>query len=232
MKTLVVYPEARQLGVHNPIACVIDNVRVFDSSGLLDDDIQQLMRSLAERFATVKNSLEFRGFAEMFLRMGYENQLPAGQRLVDGFLKRGFKKFNNIVDAYNIVSASNACGIGMHDADKASSVGQNVDIFCSTGTEKIVPMFKTASSTLCAGDLAYGYFGRESIPFAWLGKKDIDSEEYKVTDETTKLLLLVTGNSRTSEEFNRCICQSVFSLVRKTCQEAEITYLNTVKKCS
>ena len=232
MQTLYVYPEARELGIHYPVACLIQNVHVADSGNALDEDIEQLMSTLAERFEAVKQTGEFQGFAEMFTRMGYEGQIPAGQRLVEGFLKKGFKKINNVVDAYNIVSASNACGLGLHDADKTSQHGDQVDIFCATGVEKIIPLFKNSSVSAKSGDLLYGQIASQSRLFAWLGKKDVDSDEYKVTEETTNLLLIVTGNSATSELFNRRLCESVFGLLKKTCPKAQISYLNIFKKCS
>ena len=105
MKCLYVYSSAQILGVCNPVAYVIDNVSVRDESQELDKDIGLLMADLPAHFEDLQRTKEYQGFAKLFANMGYHGQTPAGKRLIDGFIKNGFKRINNIVDAYNIVSA-------------------------------------------------------------------------------------------------------------------------------
>ena len=231
MKCLYVYSSAQILGVCNPVAYVIDNVSARDESQELDKDIGLLMADLPAHFEDLQRTKEYQGFAKLFANMGYHGQTPAGKRLIDGFIKNGFKRINNIVDAYNIVSARYGCGLGLHDADKIFAKCHNIDIFRASGQDSIIPLFKDSAVLAKEGDLVYGSIFPK-ILVAWLGKRDVDSDEYKVTSETKSLLLVVTGNSQTSMEYNLSICEEVMTFVRKTCPEASANQLTQILQCN
>lgn len=232
MKSICVYASARKIGIQNPVACIIDAVSVKDNSNELAGDIDDLMKNLSVNFEKVKCSSEYIGFSKLFESMGYSGQVAAGQRLVEGFLKNGFKNINNVVDAYNIVSARYGCGLGLHDADKVFEKLSSIDIFLASEGDEIVPIFKTKSVKVRGGDLVYGGFSHPRSLIAWLGKKDVDSDEYKVTSDTRSVLLVVTGNSETRYDYNKAICLEVFGLLLKSCPDARFVELETITQCN
>ena len=232
MTALVVHEDAAELGIKHPAACLIRGVRLTDADGALDAEIERLMDTLQAAPETILERPEVRGFDELFARMGYRKQTPAGRRLVEGFRKRGFKRYGNVIDAYNLASAWFGSGLGMHDAARLTG---DVRVFRATGSEQIVPLFKTEPANVVRGDLVYadgepagdlGDGGGERL-LAWLGQRDVDSDAYKVRDDTTSLLLVALGNAATSEDYNRGACLKAVELIRRTCPEATAEFLET-----
>lgn len=213
------------LGINHPVACIINDVSVRRESQELDREVVSLMSDLPARFQDLQGTQEYQGFSKLFADMGYHGQTPAGTRLIENFIRNGFKRINNVVDAYNIVSARYGCGLGLHDADKVFSKCRNVDIFRASGYDRIVPLFKNGPVLAKEGDLVYGSSLDPRLLVAWLGKRDVDSDEYKVTSDTRSLLLVVIGNSQTSREFNLRICNEVFELLKRSCPEADCIQL-------
>lgn len=225
-RMLQVMESARRLGIAEPVACVIDRVRVVTESGALDQPVARLMDGLADRFARLQADPHYLGFAELFARMGYADQIPAGRRLIEGFLARGFRRFNNVVDAYNVVSARHGCGLGLHDAGKVRAAGIDcLQVFTARADDAIRPLFKDKPVHPKNGDLTYGRADAPRCLLAWLGKRDVDSDDFKVDDATTSLLLVVTGNARTGRAHNETICREVFELIALTCPQATMRLL-------
>jgi DNA/RNA-binding domain of Phe-tRNA-synthetase-like protein len=225
---LVVHEDAAALGISHPVACVIRNVGAADADGVLDGEIERLMETLRAAPETILGRPEVRGFDELFARMGYRKQTPAGRRLVEGFQKRGFKRYGNLIDAYNLASAWFGSGLGMHDASRLTG---DVRVFRATGHEQIVPLFKTEPAAVVRGDLVYadgeagGGDGERLL--AWLGQRDVDADAYKVRDDTTALLLVALGNAATAADYNRAACLKAVELIQRTCPAAAVEFLET-----
>jgi DNA/RNA-binding domain of Phe-tRNA-synthetase-like protein len=221
-------PNARDLGIVSPVACILRYLQVGESGDSMKARIEALTHLLAEKKDTILDSHECRGFRELFRRMGYPNQVPAGQRLVESFAQKGFKRFNNVIDAYNLVSASSGCGIGMHDA---AALGTILEIKRAGGAEEIIPLFKTKPARVTAGDLVYGSpKGQPEVfdTFAWLGKKDVDSDTHKISDLTTSVLLVVLGNAHTSASFNVDLCRKIADVLKDTTPQITMEFLEVV----
>ncbi len=222
MIQLVIHESAAQLGIIHPVACIIQNVSVSSSPSTLDIEIAGLVQQLHTETEIILSRPEVHGFKELFARMGYPKQTPAGHRLIEGLQRRGFKSYNNIVDAYNITSALFGSGLGMHDA---AAIIDDIHVFRADGNERIIPLFKTDPVDVTKGDLVYSTGGRL---VAWLGKRDVDSEEFKVQDNTTTLLLVALGNEATAEEYNKAVCLKTLNLIQRTCSNATAHFLNVV----
>ena len=220
--------DVQNIGVKNPVACIISNVHVHQTD-VLDDEIARLLKIISEDGEEILNSSVMKGFSALFSKLGYPNQKPAGQRLLESFQKNGFKKYNNIVDACNISSARYGCGLGLHDASK---VNGDIAVFRATEIETIKPLFKSEQIKVNKGDLVYGDVflneNKTNSLLAWLGKRDIDSDDFKITETTTKLLLVALGNASTSKDYSQAICNNVFKLVSKSCPKAEFSVLETI----
>ena len=228
MTVLVLHEDAAELGISHPAACVIRNVAVGVADGVLDEEIERLMGILRVSPEMILERPEVRGFDELFTRLGYRKQTPAGRRLIEGFQKRGFKRYGNLIDAYNLASAWFGSGLGMHDA---SLLTGDVHVFRATGHEQIVPLFKTEPVGVVRGDLVYGDGESDGAGagclLAWLGQRDVDSDAHKVQDGTTSLLLVALGNAATPEDYNRGACLKAVELIQRTCPEATAGFLKT-----
>jgi DNA/RNA-binding domain of Phe-tRNA-synthetase-like protein len=232
MTAVFVHEDAVQLGVKHPVAFLISNVSVqSNGADALRDEVSALMAVLKEQPEAITSRPEVRGFKELFARMGYPHQVPAGQRLIESLQRRGFRRYDNIVDAYNIASAWSGSGLGMHDARRILG---DVHVYRASGREQIVPMFKSDWVRVVPGDLVYadrapraeGGAGPDRV-IAWLGKRDVDSDDFKVREDTTSLLLVALGNDATSEYYNCTSCLKALELIRRTCPEATADALET-----
>jgi DNA/RNA-binding domain of Phe-tRNA-synthetase-like protein len=226
IQALTLHPCAAALGIAAPSACVIDHVRVTPSKAAPDHAIADLMKALESGVQDETCLAEIDACRAVFRRMGYPEQVPAGERLRASFLQKGFKRINNIVDAYNLVSAQSGAGLGLHDAstlDGASSI----HVRRAHGDETIRPMFKQKESAIPAGDLICATAPHCGRAIAWLGKKDVDGDDFKVTGDTTSLLLIALGHARTPHETNARRCEEVYAMIRETCPAATIRFLST-----
>lgn len=230
MNSVIIHKCARSVGIINPSICIIRNVAVYDSDSTLDARIAALINTISSNPDSILDRPEVRGFEELFFKLGYGGQLHAGKRLVEGFKARGFKKFNNLVDAYNIASAQACSGIGMHDAKSFLESGNALEILRCNGTEKIRPLFKDKWVSPKPQDLIYGFGTSERKLMAWLGKKDVDSDEFKVNESTTDILLVALGNSRTQHQYNKSILTDAFNLIKLTCPKAEMEFLRIIQE--
>lgn len=169
------------------------------------------------------------GFRRLFARLGYQDQVPAGERLRRSFSENGFKRFGALIDSYNLASFDFTAGLGMHDLDR---LGREADIHVwrAAGDERIVPMFQAKPKTVKQGDIVYGLRGLAgSTVAAWLGKRDVDSDEFKVTDDTEAAFLIVLGNECTTREYNLRIAQRVSDLLALSGACNDVRFIETAE---
>lgn len=226
IQSLILHSSAVALGIVAPAACVIDRVEVMPSSAALDDAIAEVMKAVESAAHREGGLAEIEECRTVFRLMGYPDQVPAGERLRASFLQKGFKRINNVVDAYNVVSARYCAGLGMHDASKLNGA-RSIHVRRAHGDETIRPMFKDKESAIPAGDLIYGTAPHAGQTIAWLGKRDVDGDDFKVTGDTTALLLIALGHAGTTRETNARRCEEVYQLIRSTSPAARIHFVPT-----
>jgi DNA/RNA-binding domain of Phe-tRNA-synthetase-like protein len=209
---IVVERDAAALGLRNSVAVALSGIRIITESNV-PVVVEQTVEALRSEAAGVLGRPEVVGFRELFAALGYRRQVPAGERLLMTVLERGFKPYNNLVDAYNVASMAFGSGLGVHDAGR---IRGDVRVMRAEGTELIVPLFKSAPSRLSPGDLLYR---DDSQILAWLGRKDVDSDAARVTESTSTVLLMALGNGRTSREYNAAAAERVCALLRPSCPE-------------
>jgi DNA/RNA-binding domain of Phe-tRNA-synthetase-like protein len=223
MLRLIVHEDAYELGIRHPVACLIRNINISSQlCNVLTDSVQSMMDTILNHSQEILARPEVVGFHTLFEKLGYPNQTPAGQRLIEFLQTKGFKSYNNIVDSYNIASALFASGLGLHNT---ATITEDIQIFRAKGDETIKPLFQNQSQKIAKGDIIYTN-GKNVI--AWLGKKDVDSEDFKVSDDTTSLLLIALGNENTSTEYNRTACLTAIRLMRKTCPKIYGQFIQTI----
>jgi hypothetical protein len=95
-------------------------------------------------------------------------------------------------------------------------------------------MFESDRVKVVPGDLVYADRAQRAAGgadpdrvIAWLGKRDVDSDDFKVREDTTSLLLVALGNDATSEDYNRASCLKALKLIRRTCPQATADALET-----
>lgn len=216
---LLISKQAKELGIKNPVVGRIDNVKVEPTSDLLSSKLDIIERELQKDFQNIKMSSQTKGFLELFSLMGYPNTVPAGEKLLDLIIERGRNSYNNLIDSYMMVSALYSSGIGMHDA---KGTQRDITVERSDGCQVITPLFKTKQKNVKKDDLIYCC---DKKVMAWLGKQDVDSNDFKVTEKTQSLLLVVLGNQKTSKDFNKNCIEKIFELIRIQCHNAKISYL-------
>ena len=209
---------AKSHGIINPVGAIISKLKVYENYGLTNH-LKTIEEAIKKDYKQILSQKEVAGYRDIFINQGYQKMIPAGEKLTELVVKRGLNFYNNIVDSYNIVSAQFAAGIGMHDADKIKG---DIVITISKDDKKIMPLFKKDYKTIPVGDLIYH---SNDMVMAWLGKRDVDSEFFKVDNSTTSVCIIVLGNKYTSKEYNENIANEIFSLLKMTCKEAEIEFL-------
>lgn len=218
---LVLNSDAKNIGVINPVAAIIYNIVVTDNNyDILKDKIHNEFLILLKNNKKILKQPFALGYKDLFFSLGYEGQMPAGERILNIFIEKGFKYINNIIDAYNIVAAKYCAGIGVHDARNYSG---KLIIKRALGEEKIKPLHRDKYKYVKKGDLIYENNG---AVMAWLGERDVDSDDFKITSETNKLLVIVLGNKNTSISFNRNIIKEIYENIKITCEHAKIIDIN------
>jgi DNA/RNA-binding domain of Phe-tRNA-synthetase-like protein len=219
---LIIAPEARELGIVHPVAAVMTDLVVLSPSPPhLIAEGEAALAMARENLDAYVSRPEVRGFRELFADLGYPHLEPAGERLVRLFSQRGLKSINSLVDAYNICALESASGLGMHDTSGREG---DIRVYRATGAETIVPMFKEKPEPVTRGDLVYAS-GTDLM--AWLGRRDVDSDRFKVTPSTTSIAFIVLGNKRTSRDHNEAILAKCFERIRSCAPSATMTRLET-----
>lgn len=224
MNQLVVKQDARDLGIVNPVGCLIRGLDVQMGAPELDEDVAAIEETIKRDPDTILDRREVEEFHEFFSEIGYPDQTPSGEQLVKLIEKKGLNRRNNVVDAYNIASAEFGSSLGMHDT---ATLKGDVVIQQANGGERFHPIFHKNPVTAQPGDLMYG---TDRHILALFGGVTRDADEFKVTDLTDEVLLVARGNRETSEEYNKDACRRAFDLISKTCPDAEMEFLDVVSE--
>jgi DNA/RNA-binding domain of Phe-tRNA-synthetase-like protein len=219
---LIISPEAREVGIVNPVAAIMTNlVVVSPSPSQLIVEGEAALAVARENLDTYFSKPEVRGFRELFTALGYPHLEPAGERLVRMFSQRGLKSINSLVDAYNICALESVSGLGMHDVSGREG---DICVYRATGAETIVPISKSKPEPVNPGDLVYAC-GADLM--AWLGRRDVDADAFKVTLSTTSVAFIVLGNKHTSRDYNETIVSKCFGRIRSWAPLAIMIMLET-----
>lgn len=215
---------AKELGIMYPCVVKISGVNNFDETklGEFNNCIKEKYDKICLDFNCIIEDPKVIGYKKILEKLGYMNTIPAGMRLLTSFKEKGFKHINYLVDAYNIVSMQYCAGIGMHDAKLLDDV---IEIKIANGTETIKPMFQSKEKKIKKGDLIYT---SKNATIAWLGKKDVDSDDFKVTKDTSNIVLVILGNLYTDSEYSRIIAKDIYEMIKICNREAEISFYENI----
>ncbi len=185
---LLVSQEARALGLLYPRAWRLSSERpLLDGEGLTDAQVTAAYDADAPLPA---------GYRKLLAELGYPDLTPAGERLRDVLRTRGWKSHGAVVDAVSAATLRHGAGIGLHHVSSGDD-SRDLVVTRAGGGERITPAFSSKSRPIPAGDLVYGLVRTEGgpgpEPFAWLGRRDCDSAERQLTEESREALLVVLG---------------------------------------
>ncbi len=218
--------EANALGIAYPVIALYENVsQKKEVSSLYDPAINDVMSRITDIKTNILPTKEVQGFRELIKGLGYSKVEPAGERLLNGCIrKKAFPRYGNLVDAYNIAGLEYVAGLGVHDAEKLADV--ELIFKRAHGTEKMIPSFEENEKIVAKGDFTYG-FNKDGafVPLAWLGKKDVDNRDFQLKPETKSFILTAIGNMHTSQEHNIKICERTFELLKIGCPDVVMKIL-------
>lgn len=221
MRKIHIEPEVRKLGIREPVGCIIRDIDTTANASELDTDIRETERFVSSNLDSILQSEEVTASKELFARLGYPDQRPAGEQLVRQIAKKELNRHNNVVDAYNVVGGRSGAILGMHDV---SQLTDDVRIRRADGGETMLPIFHDEPEIAAEGDLIWES-GNDIL--ALLGPVSRDADRFKVDESTTDVLLMVPGNEKTTEEYNRSLCESTYDLIQKSSPGAEMKFLET-----
>ncbi|UPM43091.1 phenylalanine--tRNA ligase beta subunit-related protein [Halocatena salina] len=219
---IVIHGDAHKLGI-NPVGCVIRNLDIQSETNELDDEIRAVEKQLTNDAESVLQSQDVVGSRELFSRLGYPEQEPAGEQLVTLIETSGLNRHNHVVDAYNIVGGRSGAVMGMHDT---AQLGEKITVRRADGGETMLPIFHDEPETASNGDLIWE---SEEDVLALLGPISRDADAFKVTESTEEVLLMIPGNDKTSEEHNRRLCIQTFDLIEQVNPDAELEFIDVKK---
>lgn len=178
---------AKQAGVSHALLLVIDGLKIGESTS---DFVQRCQCQLKELPDLEQYNL---GMKSIIKNTTGKNKRTAGDSLRKNFKKNGFRPINNVVDAYNEASIYFGLGIGGHSLN---SHDDQIIIDLANESEQIKPLFNDEIVDIEKGQLIYRI---GSKPMAWIGSKDVDSDDFKITNETTKCMFVIFGHDHVTE---------------------------------
>lgn len=125
------------------------------------------------------------------ITIGKNEFQTAGEKLRRNFADRGFRSINNVVDAYNEAAYFFGLGIGGHDISDIRK-DAHLEIMLASNEDTIVPLFDTRTKKINPGELIYKL---EKETVAWIGSKDVDSDVFRIGDETRTCAFVIIGHS-------------------------------------
>lgn len=135
---------------------------------------------------------------------------PAAENLIEQVRRTGrFPRINTAVDAYNTVVVRRKLALGVHDIAK---LGPTIFFRMSEGGEPFTPVGGAQAKATQRGDFVYA---DENRVLAWLDSKD--SDDVKVSPETTNLVVVIQGTAQTTRDYNAAAAEEACRLITSFC---------------
>ena len=205
----------RRLGLRAG-AIVFKGVRIGPSAPGLKHLIDREIQEIRHRFTSpsaLRAAPEIVRLHSLFRAAGVNPRRvqPACERLIQMALKRGrLAQINNLVDAYNLMSARSICSLGAHDLDK---LALPIELRLLQGSEEFIPMGSHQKEACAAGEFAYVDSSRRVIC-----RLDVRQAEFsKITPETDSVLLIIGATTALSFSRLQVLFSETADLITKYC---------------
>jgi len=204
---LIIQKSASDLGINNACAAVINNVTVSNDQsfmGVLQSNLNHVVSHLN---SLISNSV-YEGFSRQLKKLGYENTVSANEKLLRRFVSKGAQSINNVVDAYNAVAIRHGVSIGVHTYHHQ----EDIHVFRCEEPRSFRPLFAKKDITIPTGDLLYSC---GDAPLASIGLVDADAHDFRLTQDSSSLLVVVLGHESTPDEFNQSVIEELIEMLRQ-----------------
>lgn len=220
-KRLIIKKSASDLGINNACAAVIEDITVSDDKSFLGV-LQSNLNHVASHLDQLPWNVIYDGFALQLKKLGYENAVSANEKLLRRLIAKGVRPINNIVDAYNAVAIRHGVSIGVH------TYHQQDDIYVMRSEKPRVfrPLFAKKDVTIPTGDIVYTC---GDVPLASIGKVDADAHDFRLTEESSSLLVVVLGHDDTPLAFNQAVIGELVDTLRQRMPALSHHFLETVR---
>lgn len=175
----------------------LKNIELFN--GFINSELELCANKYAS--VSIKEINSIVGFDELHRQYGEKSKKikSAPETLIKGMMKKGtIPRISYLVDLYNIISIKFALALGAHDWDKIKG---NIVLKFSEGGEVFQPIGATELEPIFPGE--YGYFDDETNELL-CRLEARQSNTSKLTETSTKILLIIQGNRRTTKEYLLC----------------------------
>ena len=173
------------------------NIELFDS--FINSELEFCINKYSS--ASIKEINTIAGFDELHRLYGEKSKKikSAPETLIRGIMKKGsIPRISHLVDLYNIISVKYAIALGAHDWDKIKG---NIALKFSMGGEVFQPIGATELELISPGE--YGYFDDKTNELL-CRLEARQSNTSKLTETSTKILMIIQGNRQTSKEYLLC----------------------------
>ncbi|WP_025855784.1 phenylalanine--tRNA ligase beta subunit-related protein [Pseudomonas sp. CHM02] len=218
---LIIKKSACELGINNACAAVIEDITVSNDQSFVAV-LQSNLNHVASRLNELESNIVYEGFAKQLKKLGYENTVSANEKLLRRFIAKGVYSINNIVDAYNAVAIRHGVSIGVH------TYHQQDDIYVMRSDKPRVlrPLFAKKPITIPVGDIVYTC---GDVPLASIGKVDADAHDFRLTKDSSRLLVVILGHDDTSLTFNQAVIEELVDTLRQKMPNLSHHFLETVR---
>ncbi|VVO05797.1 hypothetical protein PS723_03016 [Pseudomonas fluorescens] len=217
---LIIQKSAADIGVNNACAAIIQGITVSSDLSFLPL-LTANLNHVASRLYKLGTNRIYMGFSQQLEKLGYHNTVSANEKILKSFISKGIRPINNIVDAYNAVAIRNGVSIGVHAYNQAN----DIHVFRSEKPMAFRPLFSKKEVTIPAGDLVYTSGGS---PLASIGKIDADAHDFRLTDESSSLLVVVLGHEDTPHAFNQAVIEELVNSLREKMSSLSYHFLERV----
>ncbi|MFW0754377.1 phenylalanine--tRNA ligase beta subunit-related protein [Pseudomonas sp. H11T01] len=217
---LIIQKSAADVGANNACAAIIEGITVSSDQSFLPV-LTANLNHVASRLCELDSNRVYMGFSHQLQKLGYHKTVSANEKILKSFISKGIRSINNIVDAYNAVAIRNGVSIGVHTYKQAN----DIHVFRSEKPMSFRPLFAKKEVTIPVGDLVYT--SGES-PLASIGKADADAHDFRLTDESSSLLVVVLGHEDTPHAFNQAVIEELVDALREKMPTLSYHFLERV----
>lgn len=195
---------------------VFKGVGIGPSAPELKHLIDREILEIKDRFASpaaLRSTPEIVRLHSLFRAVGVNPRRvqPACERLIQMALKRGrLAQINNLVDAYNLMSARSICSLGAHDLDK---LARPIQLRLLQGSEEFIPMGSHHEEACAVGEFAYVDSASRVIC-----RLDVRQAEFsRITPESDRVLLIIGATTALSFSQLEVLFSQTTDLITKYC---------------
>lgn len=209
----VMAKELKAMGLVSSVVAEMTGLRIAAQS----DELEELKRRAAEEVIALGDDAlnanpVLNGYRELIRSIGRSLKKfpPAAENFIQQVKRTGrFPLINTAVDSYNLIVAKRMLALGVHDRAKLSG---SISFRLSAGNEPFKAVGSEIAKATQSGDYVYA---DENGVLAWLDSKD--SDDVKVSLDTTELVIIIQGTAKTERAYNRTAAEEACRLIARFC---------------